>query len=318
MKALYFDGTNLRLETEYPNPRRGPGEALIRVLYAGICGTDLEILKGYARFKGVPGHEFVGVVEEADNKELVGKRVVGEINVGCGNCTYCLRGLERHCPERKVLGIKNLDGTFAEYILLPEKNLHILPPEIPDEAAVLVEPLAASYEILEQLHIQPESRVLVLGDGRMGNLIAQVMHTICPNLLVAGKRERKLTLLRKLGIKAVNISELREREAFDIVIEATGRPAGIIDAINFVKPRGTIILKTTIAEETILNLSPIVVKEVTLLGSRCGPFKPAINALKRGIIKVKQLIDAIYPLDEWKKAFNHAQSPNTLKILLKP
>ncbi|MEM4573412.1 MAG: alcohol dehydrogenase catalytic domain-containing protein [Candidatus Caldarchaeum sp.] len=316
MKALYFDGKDLKL-VEHDKPK-ADDEAVVKVLLAGICGTDLEILKGYAGFRGVPGHEFVGVVEESKNPELVGKRVVGEINVGCDNCSYCRRNLERHCPIRTVLGIKNRDGAFAEYLSLPEKNLHIVPDNVSDVAAVFTEPLAACYEILEQTHIDPNWRVAIVGDGRLGNLIAQVISTICHEVHVYGKHRRKMDVLISLGLKCFHVSEAEEFGGYDLVVEASGNVSGLWTAVRLVKPRGIIVLKTTVAESVSMNLSPLVVNEVVLIGSRCGPFTPALRALSKKLVKVEQLVDAIYSLEEYQTAFRHAESKEGLKILLKP
>ncbi|GBC69398.1 2-deoxy-scyllo-inosamine dehydrogenase [archaeon HR01] len=315
MKALYFDGERLRLTQDHALSRAE--EAVIRVIYAGICGTDLEILRGYAGFRGVPGHEFVGVVEKSRDSELVGRTVVGEINVGCGRCRYCYAGLERHCPDRTVLGIKNRDGAFAEYINLPEKNLHLVPENVPAKVAVFVEPVAAAYEILEQIHVDPSMRVAVVGDGRLGNLTAQLLSKIVHDLCVYGKHRRKIDVLKSLGIKAIHVDEQREPHSYDIVIEASGSSSGFILASELVKPRGTIVLKTTIAGETPLNLSPLVVNEVRVVGSRCGPFKPAIKALASGMVHVGKLVDGVFSLDEHEEAFALAAEKNTLKVLLR-
>jgi threonine dehydrogenase-like Zn-dependent dehydrogenase len=316
MIALYFDGRELRLAREYPFNRLD--DAVVRVVYAGICGTDLEILRGYAGFSGVPGHEFVGVVVEAGDRFLVGRRVVGEINVGCGVCGMCVRGLERHCPNRTVLGIKGRDGAFAEYLSLPSRNLHIVPDNVDDAEAVFTEPLAAAYEILEQVKVDPSWRVAVVGDGRLANLIAQVLSTVVDRLRVFGKHERKVGLLRELGIDAVVEVESRDLNSYDMVVEATGSLTGYARAVELVKPRGLVVLKSTVAARHEINMAPLVVNEVTLIGSRCGPFKPALKALSKGIVKVSKLVDAIYGFEEYREAFEKAEEPATLKVLLKP
>jgi len=316
MKALYFDGKRLEFREDYPMPERRSGEALIRVRYAGICGTDLEILRGYAEFRGVLGHEFVGEVVEADDESLIGERVVGEINIGCGECEFCKKGLEKHCANRLALGIRGKDGAFAEYLTLPEKNLHRVPEEISDTEAVFTEPLAAAYEILTQLHLKPSWKALLLGDGRLGQLIAQVLrHHV--DLTVVGRHQRKLELLRDLGINAIMFNELDRSMRFDVVVDATGNPDAILQAIKLVKPMGFLILKTTTSKPSKIPLSEIVVNEITMMGSRCGPFKPALNALKERLIKVDYMIDGIYPITDWKKAFEKAMSRETLKIILK-
>lgn len=316
MKALYFNGKRLEFREDYPTPKRKSGEALIRVRYAGICGTDLEIMKGYAEFKGILGHEFVGEVVEADDENLVGERVVGEINIGCGECEFCKRGLEKHCVNRLALGIRGKDGAFAEYLTLPEKNLHRVPEEISDLEAVFVEPLAAAYEIPTQLHIKPSWRALLLGDGRLGQLIAQVLKYHV-DLIVVGRHPRKLKLLRELGINAIMVDELDRDLKFDLVIDATGNPDAILEAIKLVKPMGFLILKTTTSKLSRISLSEIVVNEITMIGSRCGPFEPALNALREKLIRVDYMIDGIYPITNWKEAFEKAANRETLKVILK-
>ena len=316
MKALYFDGSKLNLRRDYPNPTSK--ESLVRVKMAGICGTDLELMKGYMSYVGVPGHEFVGVVEESINQDLIGKRVVGEINVGCRNCTSCMRGLERHCPNRTVLGILQRDGSFAEYLSLPEKNLHLIPDLVTDEEAVFVEPLAAAFEILEQLHIEPTWRLAIVGDGRLAQLIARVLKLSHPDITCFGRHENKMKLLQKIGIKTkTNISQI-DQKIFDVVVEATGNQSGFTDTMKLVRPRGFVILKSTISSQNKIDLSPTIINEVTILGSRCGPFLPAIKSLSTKIISVKELISSIYPLDSFKEAFEDSKRSESLKILLKP
>jgi len=316
MKALYFDGAKLQLKKDYPIPARGSGEALIRVKYAGICGTDLEILKGYAGFRGVLGHEFIGIIEESDDKALIGSRVVGEINIGCGRCEFCQKGLEKHCLKRVALGIRGRDGAFAEYITLPERNLHPVPDEVSDLEAVFIEPLAAAYEILMQVHLEPSSRVLLLGDGRLGQLIAQLLRYYS-DLTVVGKHPRKLELLKRLGINALMIDDLGFNERFDVVIDATGSSEAILRALKLVKPMGILILKTTTSTPSSIPLSEIVVNEVRIIGSRCGPFEPAIRALRDGLVRVDYMVDGVYPIEEWREAFKKAMDHNTLKVILK-
>ena len=316
MKALYFDGKRLEFRDDYPTPERKSGEALIRVRYAGICGTDLEILRGYAEFRGVLGHEFVGEVVEADDESLIGERVVGEINIGCGECEFCKKDLEKHCANRLALGIRGKDGAFAEYLTLPEKNLHRVPEEISDIEAVFTEPLAAAYEILTQLHLKPSWKALLLGDGRLGQLIAQVLKCHV-DLIVVGRHPRKLKLLRELGINAIMVNELDRDLKFDLVIDATGNPDTILDAIKLAKPMGFLILKTTTSKRSRIPLSEIVVNEITIIGSRCGPFKPALKALKEKLVKVDYMIDGVYPIMNWKEAFEKAMKRETLKIILK-
>ncbi|HXG73976.1 MAG TPA: alcohol dehydrogenase catalytic domain-containing protein [Candidatus Nitrosotenuis sp.] len=316
MKALFLDGANLKLQYDYAQPKLG--EALVRVKFAGICGTDLEMLRGYASFRGVLGHEFVGVVADSQDKSLIGKRVVGEINVGCQKCDMCQRGLERHCPDRTVLGIHKRDGAFAEFLSLPERNLHVLPDAVSDKQAVFVEPLAAAFEIQEQLDIEPNSKIAVLGDGRLGQLITRVMKISHQNIVCFGRHQNKLGLLQKIGVKTKTEITEKDQHSFDVVIEATGSESGFSDTMRLAKPRGIVVLKSTIASKNKLDISPAIVNEITFIGSRCGPFRPAIEGLALGAIKVDDLIDKIYPLDEYDKALKEAASSGMLKILLKP
>ena len=290
MKVLRFDGKDLNFLENYPNPSED--ETLVRVRLAGICGTDLEILQGYMSYVGVLGHEFVGVVEESKNKELVGKRVVGEINVGCDNCDSCKKGMERHCPNRTVLGILKRDGAFAEYLTLPEKNLHVIPNSITDEQAVFIEPIAAAFEIKDQVSLSPDWRIAIVGDGRLSQLIVSVLKTTSSDITCFGRHENKLERLQKLGIKTHIGIETSSEHTFDLVVEATGSSSGFLDSMKLVRPKGTVILKSTIASKETLDLTPAVVNEITLVGSRCGPFRPAINALASGGISVDGFIDS--------------------------
>ncbi|MDH3677954.1 MAG: alcohol dehydrogenase catalytic domain-containing protein [Nitrosopumilus sp.] len=316
MKALRFDGKDLNFLEDYPKPK--DDEVLVRVSLAGICGTDLEILQGYMSNEGVLGHEFVGVVEESKNKDLVGKRVVGEINVGCENCDFCKKGLQRHCPKRTVLGIFNRDGAFAEYLSLPERNLHVLPDTISDQQAVFIEPIAAAFEIKEQISLKKDWTVAIVGDGRLSQLIASVLKITCSNITCFGRHEKKLQRLQNLGIKTKIGIKSEDEHIFDLVVEATGSDSGFLDSMKIVKPRGNVILKSTIASKENIDFTPAVVNEITLVGSRCGPFRPAINALASGIISVDGLIDSEYPLEKFQEAISHAKKSNTLKVILKP
>jgi threonine dehydrogenase-like Zn-dependent dehydrogenase len=315
MKALYFDGQLALREVEPPRP--GPGEARIQVTLAGICGTDLEILKGYSGFRGILGHEFVGRVVECAEKKWVGKRVVGEINVSCGECDLCLWGLGRHCAHRTVMGIANRDGAFAEYVVLPIVNLHEVPKAIPDEAAVFVEPLAAAAEILEQMTILPAAHVAVLGDGRLGLLVAQVLHHAQADVTVIGKHGWKLDLARAWGVKvaAAGDNELAAR-SFNIVVEATGSPSALGEALRLVAPRGTVVMKSTFREKACFDTSKLVVDEVTLLGSRCGNFSVALDLLARGQVKVRPLVSKTFPLEAGLEAFAYLKETACLKVLL--
>ncbi len=266
-------------------------------------------------FRGIPGHEFVGIVEKCKKKDLVGKRFVGEINIGCGNCLYCRNQLQNHCSGRSVLGILNRDGVFAEYTTLPVKNLHKVPDSISDEEAVFVEPLAAAYEILEQINISSSDKVSVLGDGKLGLLVAQVIATTGSNLVAVGRHPEKLSILDKAGIKTKLSTDFKEK-GFDIVIDCTGSPSGMETALQIVKPRGKIVLKTTIAKRSRVDLNQIVINEISLIGSRCGPFPAAIKAIKSKKIDLYPLISKVFSLEEGIKAFQYA-SKKALKVILK-
>jgi len=316
MKALLYDG-ELKLLPDYPRPKPPPGEALIRVSLAGICNTDLEIAKGYMGFQGVLGHEFVGIVEAAAEAGWLGKRVVGEINCYCGECPLCRRGLFTHCPERTTLGIWGRDGAFAEYLTLPLANLHPLPEEIRDEDAVFVEPLAAALEIVEQIQVKPTDRVILLGDGKLGLLVAQVLALQGCDLLVVGHHAHKLELLNRRGI-ATHLGESSSKGSFDIVVDCTGNPEGFTQALALLRPRGTLVLKSTYHGEAEVDLSQLVIDEITLVGSRCGPFVPALELLRRGLVDVASLISATLRLDEGIRAFQLAGKRETLKVLLRP
>jgi len=314
MKALSFQ-KRLRYRQDYPIPQRAEGEALIRVLQAGICNTDIEIVKGYMPFQGVLGHEFVGVVEEAEDKTWIGKRVVGEINCPCRQCEYCRQGLGNHCPNRKVLGILGKDGAFADYITLPMANLHELPASISNLQAVFVEPIASAFRILEQVDVGPKDRVAVLGDGKLGLLVAQVMAGTGCELTAIGRHPEKLEILSKKGIKTVLAGEGLP-SGFDLCIDCTGSPKGLELALDLVRPMGKIVLKSTFARGERLNLSPLVVNEVVLLGSRCGPFKRAIKALREGAAEVDNLVAKVSALEEAIKAFGLASKKGVLKVIL--
>ena len=316
MKAAYFDGKKVDFLEDYPDPN--PGETLVKINLAGICGTDLEILDGYMLYQGIMGHEFVGVVIKSQNKDLVGKRVVGEINVGCGRCQSCKDGLERHCPNRTVLGILNRNGAFAEFLSLPEKNLHVIPDNISDEQAVFVEPLAAALEITQQIRVMPGWKIGIVGDGRLAQLIANVLKFHCPDIVCFGKHQNKLANLQKLGILTKIGIDSNDEHRFDLVVEATGNNSGFVDTMKLVKPRGTVILKSTVAAKENLDLTPTVVNEITIIGSRCGTFKPAIDALALKIISIDNLVDITFPLERFQEAIEYAKKPDSLKVFLKP
>jgi threonine dehydrogenase-like Zn-dependent dehydrogenase len=316
MRALYWNGRNLEFESAYRTPVAAGQTALVKVHLAGICSTDLQIFKGYMGFTGVPGHEFVGRVDDG-SQELVGKRVVGEINFGCGRCDSCARGLSRHCPNRSVMGILNADGAFAQYVSIPATNLHVVPASVTDEEAVFTEPLAAAFEILEQVQVSHGDEVLVLGDGKLGALCAQVMHLASAHVTVLGKHEEKLELLNHAGVRTVQLKDWRPKQ-FDIVVEATGSASGLELALSAVRPRGTLVLKSTIAGNHRVSLAPLVINEITVIGSRCGLFPPALDALREKRVSVAPLIEKIYPLHDGIEAVSHAARPGTRKILLEP
>jgi threonine dehydrogenase-like Zn-dependent dehydrogenase len=315
MHALLLD-ESLQMVEDYPMPEPAPGEALIHVCMAGICNTDLELANGYRRFLGIPGHEFVGVVARAPGAETwEGRRVAGEINAACGECATCRAGRPTHCPNRTTLGITRRDGAFAEYLTLPIRNLHPIPEPIPDEIAVFAEPLAAACEILEQVHVHPADRVAVLGDGKLGLLCAQVLALTGCELIAVGHHEDKLDILAQRGIRTMMDGKPITGSA-DIVVEATGHPDGYAAARRLVRPRGTIVLKSTYRGSINADLTRAMVDEITLVGSRCGPFAPALRLLEQGLVDVVQLVHARYPLSEALAAFEHAGRPEALKVLL--
>ena len=315
MRAMYFD-KGLEYRSHVPDPIPQPGEALIHTRLAGICNTDLEIVRGYMDFQGVPGHEFVGEVVRADAAlELVGQRVVGEINANCGECLTCRRGDVTHCPKRTTLGIDGRNGTMADYFSLPIHLLYQVPPAVPDEWAVFTEPLAAACEITEQVPIRPTDRVVVLGDGKLGLLIAQVLQLTGCDLLVIGRHPDKLAILEGRGIP-VRLGQDEVAPGADVVVEATGSPSGFAAARSLVRSRGTLVLKSTFRADVTLDLSKIVVDEVNIVGSRCGPFPAALRLLEEGLIDVEPLIQQIYPLQDGMLAFERAAAPGMLKVLL--
>jgi len=318
MTALWLENQALQLREDVPLPEPETGEALIRVRLAGICATDLELVRGYYPFTGVAGHEFVGEVIEAEGSPtLVGQRVVGEINLACGGCEQCLSGRTTHCENRRVLGIKNQDGAFAQYLTLPIANLHPIPDNVKDEAAVFTEPLAAALEIQEQVDICQNDRVLVVGAGRLGQLIARTLQTTGCELAVVVRHASHQALLDKCGIRTLQKNEILSGR-WDCVVEATGNPDGFLLARRAVRPRGTIVLKSTFKGNNVLNLSAVVVDEITLVGSRCGPFKPALNLLANHEIDPLPLVEGRYPLSQGIQAFTHAGQPGALKVLIDP
>lgn len=317
MKAVVFDGT-LRFSSNYPDPEPAQGEALIKIRLAGICNTDLEIVKGYTKFRGVIGHEFVGIVEEIKGagRELLDKRVIGEINCGCGLCEYCVTGLQRHCLARTTLGIHGRDGVLAEKTTLPVTNLFVVPTHVKDEEAVFVEPLAAALEVLEQIHLRPTDRVLILGDGKLGILVALAFSLSHAEVLLAGKYDGKLAIVRDQGVATVRLDALAPKKNFDVVVDATGSPMGLEQALRYVKPRGIVVLKTTSASSATMNLSPIVADEVQVVGSRCGPFGPALRVLSDKRVRVGPLISGVYSFARAAEAFSKARERESLKVLI--
>jgi len=313
MRAVVYDG-GVRL-ADVPEPRPAHGEALVRVLTAGICRTDLEILKGYMGFKGVPGHEFVGIVEACSNPHLEGKRVVGEINCVCHRCRYCRLEMPQHCMNRTVLGIAGRNGAFAEYLVLPEENLHLVPNSIRDDVAAFTEPVAAAFRITEQVAIGEDDRVIVLGDGKLGQLCAQVLWLHTKHLVCVGKYPWKLELLKDLHINIARHDDPLEPGA-DVVVDATGSPDGLRRALELVRPEGTVVLKTTVADATPVDLSQPVVNEVKIIGSRCGPFRPALEALAMGNVEVRPMITETHVLAHALHALERAAAGAVMKVLL--
>lgn len=319
MRALVFNN-KLELKQNFEKPTPKENEALIKVKLVGICNTDYEITKGYMGYNGILGHEFVGVVEEinGEDKSLLGKRVVGEINLGCKNCDYCAKGLERHCPNRQTLGIFNKDGCFADYVTLPLSNLLEVNEKINNETAVFVEPLAAALEILEQLHIKPYEKVCVLGDGKLGLITALALNASNVDVTLVGKHQNKLDIAKEQNVKTMLLENLKQEDnkSFDVVVEATGRVSGFETSLSLVKPRGVLVLKSTIATGKELNLAPIVIDEITVLGSRCGQFAPALRLMEKNVIDFSKLVSAKLSFDDAILGFEKNKENNTIKILL--
>ena len=317
MKALWLENQTVTFRDDVAMPEPGPGEALIRMRLAGICSTDLEMARGYYPFTGVLGHEFVGEVVEAPDSGWVGARVAGEISIVCGQCRHCLAGRSSHCLHRKTLGIKDYDGVFAEYLRLPLENLHRVPDSVPDEEAVFTEPLAAALEIHEQIHIHPTDRALVVGAGRLGQLIAQTLALIGCDLRVVARHDYQRQILTDRGIVTVTEDEIGMGE-MDLVVDATGAPGGFALARRAVRPRGTLVVKSTYADDLTVDFSSLVVDEVRVVGSRCGPFAPALRLLENDQVDPKPLIMGRYPLSEGLTALEYAAKPGVFKILLQP
>jgi len=316
MRALWLENQVLSFRDDIPIPEPSPGEALVQVIKTGICSTDLELLRGYYPFAGIPGHEFIGIVVSAPSDPVwESRRVVGEINVYCGECSACKRGFNSHCKRRQVLGINGLHGSFGEYLTLPLNNLHQVPDSVTDDAAVFTEPLAAALEILEQVQICSTDKVLVVGAGRLGQLIARVLALVPCDLSVVARYKHQKASLENLRIPVWMDGSSMPGD-IDIVVEATGSPSGYDFARQAVRPRGTIILKSTYAGSIEINLSSIVVDEITLLGSRCGPLSPALKLLENHQVDPTPLITARYKLDEVLQAFEYASEPGVFKVLV--
>ncbi len=316
MKALYLENGDIRIK-DVKKPIPAQNEAQIKVLKAGICNTDIELIKGYMNFSGIPGHEFVGRVLESSDPYWIGQRVVGDINLSCGTCDFCQKGEFRHCLSRQVLGINNKDGVFAEYLTLPVDNLYSVPNSVSDIEAVFVEPLAAACEILEQIDLDEKTSVAVLGDGKLGLLIAQVMRLKTPNVSCFGRHDNKLERLQNRGIRTFKNNKMKN-EKYDVVIEATGSPSGIDFALTMVRPKGTIVLKSTIQGQSTIDVSKIVVDELVLIGSRCGPIDKALVLLEKKNVDVENMVDREFPLEQAVQALSFARDPDVVKVLLVP
>lgn len=313
MRAIFLDQQQVTIRDDSPLPKLADGDVLVRVLRAGICETDLQLIRGYMDFRGVLGHEFVGVAESGP---FAGRRVVGEINCSCWKCETCLAGRRTHCPHRSVIGILTHDGAFADFVAVPQRNLHIVPDSVPTDVAAFTEPLAAAFQIPAQLPIHREDRVIVLGDGRLGNLCAQVLARLCDRVLVIGKHAEKLAILGKLGLETCLLDDRPGERWAGIVVDCTGSESGLPTALQLVRPRGTVVLKTTVAGTQTMTWAPIVIDEVTIVGSRCGPFDRALTALEQGEVQVQPLISDRFKLPDGLAALKRAQSKDVLKVLL--
>lgn len=317
MRALTFINNSLQFQLNYPDAVPRDGEALIRVRLAGICATDLQITRGYMGFSGVLGHEFVGMVAEGSPR-WKGRRVVAQINCPCSKCDMCLRGLSNHCRKRTVMGIAGRDGCFADQVAIPEANLFEVPATVTDEEAVFVEPLAAAYQVLNQCPVDAKTSVAVIGTGRLGLLVAQVMSAAGCRPTAIGRNAAKMERCEKLGVQAIPVTDVRLTNDRDVVVDCSGTPDGLRLAMGLVRPRGTIVLKSTYADGSgaAPNLAPLVIHEVKVIGSRCGPFGEAINALARKAIEVRSLISRTFPLEQGVEAFEYCRRGDSLKIQL--
>jgi len=318
MKGLWLEDKKMSYRADLPLPQLEADEVLIKVLLAGVCSTDLEMVRGYYDFTGVPGHEFVGLVEDGNgHPDLQGKRVIGDINISCGECERCLRQEPSQCMQRKTLGIFDYDGVFAEYCKLPAKNLTVVPDSVSDVLAVFTEPTAAALRILDQIQVKPSDRVIVVGAGRLGLLIAQALKNTGCDLKVVVRRKEPAEILAGWGIRSVYADEIKA-ELADIVVEVTGSPEGFALSRSLTRARGTLVLKSTFAGDVSLNLSKLVVDEITLVGSRCGNYPAGLRALASGLIQVGDMVDSIFSLEQGLEAINHAAQHGVLKVLIRP
>jgi alcohol dehydrogenase len=315
MRALVCRA-GLCFDPAYPDPTPLPGEALIRVRLAAICNTDLELVRGYMGFQGVLGHEFVGEVVSAPDAAWIGRRVVGDINAACSVCETCRAGRPQHCPRRTTLGISGRDGAFADYLTLPLANLHPVAATVPDELAVFVEPLAAACEITEQVHIRPTDRVAVLGDGKLGLLVTAALRLTGADLTLVGRHPDKLAIAAEWGVRVRRAGVRGAEQLADVVVECTGQPDGFAQACQLVRPAGTLVIKSTYHGRLSVDMSALVVDEITVIGLRCGPFAPALRLLEAGLVDPRPLLTATYPVAEGEAAFARAAAPGVLKVLI--
>ena len=314
MRGLFLQDGNLELREDYPAPTAMEGWSRIRVLQAGICETDLQLVAGYMGFSGILGHEFVGIAESGP---LLGRRVVGEINCICGQCDMCGRELGNHCRRRSVIGIVDQDGAFADELLGPDANLHVVPDQVSDDLATLIEPIAAALQILEQVQITVGMQAVVVGDGRLGNLCAQVLDAAGCRVLVVGKHSSKLEYLHELGLATCRQNDAPRDRSADLAVDCTGSPTGLESCFSMVRPRGTVVMKTTLADPHHLSLAPVVIDELNVIGSRCGPFDAAIATLRKDQLNLDRFISASYNLEDYRSAFEQAISGDALKVILK-
>jgi threonine dehydrogenase-like Zn-dependent dehydrogenase len=317
MRALVFQNGRIEFTPAWPDPIPPKNDVLVAVELVGICATDLEIVRGYMSFTGVMGHECVGRVIKGP-QDLIGRRVVGEINCVCGKCAMCQSGLSNHCLDRQVVGLFKHDGVFADYVTMPRRNVHLVPDVISNEEAIFVEPLAAAFQIVKQVALDQRQKIIVVGDGKLGLLIIQVLALKVPKnkVVLLGKHPEKLTFCEKRGLQTSLLDDFLIKPEWDIVVDCTGTADGFTTACNLVRPRGKLILKTTRVHDKPIDMSPLVVNEITLIGSRCGPFPDAINALAAKQVVTNGLITASFPLEEGDKAFAKAAEPNQIKVVL--